>query len=70
VELFDVISEALQFLLAEFVTSGRTKEGWKRPLKDCVIGYISGDFASLKSRFVHERQFFRASESKEIRQPL
>ena len=70
VELLDVFSKALQFLLAEFVTPGRTKEGGKRPLKDCVIGYISGNFASLKSSFIHERQFFRASEPKEIRQPL
>ena len=67
VELLDVLSKALQFLLAEFVTPGRTKEGWKRPLKDCVIGYISRNFASLKSSFIHERQFFRASEPKEIR---
>jgi len=70
VELLDVLSKALQFLLAEFVTPGCTKEGWKRPLKDCVIRYISGNFAPLKSCFVHESQFVRASESKEIRQSL
>ena len=69
-QFFYVLREVLQFLLAEFVTLGSSEEGRKRPLKDCVIGYISGNFAPLKSCFVHESQFVRASESKEIRQSL
>ncbi len=70
VQFLDVLGEARQFLLGEFVATGGTEEGGKRPLEDRVIGYIGRNLMSLKRRFVHESQFRRTGEAEEIRQTL
>ena len=68
VQFLDVLGEARQFLLGEFVATGGTKKGGKRALEDDIIRHIRRSFAPLKRRFVHESQLRSTSEAEEIRQ--
>ena len=70
VQFLDVLGEARQFLLGEFVATGGTEEGGKRTLEDSMVSHISGNLAPLKGGLVHEGQLLGTGEAEEIRQPF
>ncbi len=69
-EFADVVSEALQFGLGEFVAPCRSEKGGKGFLQNDVICHIGRDFPALQCGFIHKGKLPGPGEPEKLGQPF